>query len=66
MKLTWLYHHDLTTEEADQLISRYTSRNVPTQRTLSTDPRLWVVAALLPEFRNVPRVDRRYQQRIFQ
>lgn len=30
MKLTWFYHHDVTTEEANELIQRYTLRNVQT------------------------------------
>lgn len=65
MKRTWFYHHDVTTAEADELIQRYTLRNVKTSKTLSADPRLWVVAALLPEGRTEPRVSSIYQQRIF-
>lgn len=49
MRMAWFHHHDLTNEEATQLITAYQSRNVKTQRTLSADPRLWVVSALLPE-----------------
>ena len=48
MRMTWFHHLNLTTEEATQLIAAYQSRNVKTQRTLSADPRLWVVSALLP------------------
>lgn len=66
MKMTWFHHYDLTNEEATQLITAYHSRNVKTQRTLSTDPRLWNVAALLPEYAKEPRVDKRFQQRIWQ
>jgi hypothetical protein len=66
MRPTWFYHHDVTTTEADELIQRYTLRNIPTQKTLSTDPRLWVVAALLPEGKIEPRSSNTYQQRIFQ
>lgn len=66
MKLTWFYHHDVTTEEANELIQRYTLRNVKTSKTLSTNPRLWVVAALLPEGKKEPRVSKIYEQRIFQ
>lgn len=65
MRKTWFYHNDVTTEEANELIQRYTLRNVPTQKTLSADPRLWVVAALLPESRNEPRASGTYQQRIW-
>ncbi len=66
MKRTWFYHNDVTTEEANELIQRYTFRNVPTQKTLSADPKFWVVAALLPESRTEPRASTIYQQRIFQ
>ena len=66
MKLTWFYHHDVTTEEANELIQRYTLRNVQTSKTLSADPRFWVVMALLPEGRAEPRVSSIYQQRVFQ
>lgn len=66
MKMQWFYHTDLTTTEANELISRYNSRNVQTQKTLSADPRLWVVAAILPFSEREPRADRRYEQRIFQ
>jgi hypothetical protein len=65
MKRTWFRHHDLTTTEADELIQRYTLRNVQTQKTLSADPRYWVVSALLPEGRTEPRTSTIYQQRIF-
>lgn len=66
MRKTWFYHHDVTTQEADELIQRYTLRNVQTSKTLSADPRLWVVAALLPESKTEPRVSKIYEQRIFQ
>lgn len=65
MRKTWFYHHDVTTEEANELIQRYTLRNVQTSKTLSANPRLWVVAALLPESRTTPRVSNKYQQRIW-
>ena len=65
MRKTWFYHHDVTTEEANELIQRYTLRNVQTSKALSANPRLWVVAALLPESRNAPRVSNKYQQRIW-
>lgn len=66
MRKTWFYHHDVTTEEANELIQRYTLRNVQTSKTLSANPRLWVVAALLPEGRNTPRVSNKFQQRCWQ
>jgi hypothetical protein len=66
MRKTWFYHHDVTTAEADELIQRYTLRNVKTSKTLSADPRYWVVMALLPEGSTEPRVSNKYQQRCWQ
>lgn len=65
MRKTWFYRHDVTTDEANELIQRYTLRNVPTEKTLSADPKLWVVAALLPEGKTEPRVSNQYQQRMW-
>lgn len=66
MRMTWFHHLNLTTEEATQLIAAYQSRNVKTQRTLSADPRLWVVSALLPEYASEPKGRSQYQSRIWQ
>lgn len=63
---SYFYHDPMTTAEADELISRYTSRNVPTIKTLSADPRLWVVGALLPYSQNEPRPQKQYRNRIWQ
>lgn len=65
MQKSWFRHHDLTTEEADQLIHRYTLRNVQAEKTLSADPRYWVVLALLPEGRTEPRVSHQFQNKIW-
>lgn len=66
MKMQWFFHTDLTTTEANELISRYNSRNIQTKKTLSADPRLWVVAAYLPYSEREPRVDKKFQSRIWQ
>lgn len=65
MRYSWFHHFDLTNEEANQLITAYQSRNVKTQRTLSADPRLWVVSALLPEYASELNGRSQYQQRIW-
>lgn len=65
-RMTWFHHLNLTSDEATQLITAYQSRNVKTQRTLSADPRLWVVSALLPEYASEPKGRSQYQQRIWQ
>jgi hypothetical protein len=64
-RMTWFHHLNLTTEEATNLINQYHSRNVKTQRTLSADPRLWNVAALLPEYAKEPRVSNQYQHKMW-
>lgn len=66
MKRTYFYHPPMTTDEANQLITLYHSRNVQTTKHLSADPRLWVVGALLPEYRTEPKGRSQYQQRIWQ
>nr|WP_154325064.1 hypothetical protein [Pantoea sp. 201603H] len=65
MRLTWFVHDPVDTDTANELISRYASRNIPTKRTLATDPRLWLVSALLPESQWEPRQDRTYENRIW-
>lgn len=65
MRKTWFYHLNLTTDEANQLITLYHSRNVKTTKHLSADPRLWIVGALLPEYRNAPKGRSQYQQKLW-
>lgn len=65
MKKSWFTHDPIDTETANELLSRYASRNISTRRTLANDPRLWLVSALLPESEREPRQDRTYQQRIW-
>ncbi len=61
MRHSWFVHDPVDTETANELLSRYASRNIKTQKTLSADPRLWLVSALLPEFRNEPIPSRQYK-----
>ena len=61
MKKTWFTHDPVDTETANELLSRYASRNIKTQKTLSADPRLWLVRALLPTFRETPKPSRQYK-----
>lgn len=63
MKRTWFVHEPVDTTTANELISRYTARNIQTQKTLATDPRLWLVSALLPEGNYAPRRDHTYEQK---
>lgn len=61
MRETWFCHDPVDTETATELLSRYASRNIKTQKTLSADPRLWLVSALLPTFREEPKPSRQYK-----
>ncbi|EBS5224471.1 hypothetical protein DRD68_22640 [Salmonella enterica subsp. enterica serovar Montevideo] len=65
MRKTWFYHLNLTTDEANQLITLYHSRNVKTTKHLSADPRLWIVWALLPEYASEPKGRSQYQSRMW-
>lgn len=65
MKKSWFYHNNLSTSQADKLLERYATRNIRAEKSLELDPRLWFVRAFLPETKHSPRIDRRYQQRIW-
>lgn len=49
MKKSWFTHTGLTTEEANELVTRYKAKGVPVEKSLDIDPRLWIVSALLPQ-----------------
>lgn len=49
MKKSWFTHTGLTTEEANELVSRYKSKGFLVEKSLDIDPRLWIVSALLPQ-----------------
>jgi hypothetical protein len=61
MRESWFCHDPVDLDTANELLSRYASRNIKTQKTLSADPRLWLVSALLPTFRNEPIPSRQYK-----
>ncbi|WP_313068392.1 hypothetical protein [Atlantibacter hermannii] len=65
MKMTWFKYNNLTTEEADELVARYTRNGIKTEKNLSSDVRFWIVSALLPESDQAPRSDKTYQQRMW-
>lgn len=63
MQKTWFTHDPVDTDTANELLSRYAARNIQTQKTLATDPRLWLVSALLPEGKREPRRDTTYEHK---
>ena len=65
MNLTWFQHNDCTTEQADELLVQYRSRGIAVERSLNPDYKTWTVSARLPESKNPPRADRRWQNRMW-
>ncbi|ECT1022842.1 hypothetical protein DPO11_22920 [Salmonella enterica] len=55
MSMSWFHYPVCTTEEADELVRRYNQRGIRTERSLNSDYRTWMVSALLPEYRHIPR-----------
>jgi len=66
MKMTWFNYDNLTSEEADELVARYTRNGIKTEKSLSVDVRFWIVSALLPESGQPPRTDKTFQQRMWE
>lgn len=62
---SWFHHPNCTTEEANQLILRYTARNIKTEKQLASDYKSWTVSALLPESEHEPVPTRRWAQPIW-
>lgn len=65
MKKTWFHHYECTHEEANDIIERYKSRNIKTEKKLSCDYKSWNVSALLPEYECEPVPSRVWQQKIW-
>ena len=65
MRLTWFQHDNCTTEQADELLAQYQRRGIAVERSLNPDYKTWTVSARLPESKNPPRADRRWQNRIW-
>lgn len=65
MKLTWFNYPDCTTEQADELLAQYRRRGIAVERSLNPDYITWTVSARLPESKNPPRADRRWQNRMW-
>ncbi|HDT3696202.1 TPA: hypothetical protein QHS09_003312 [Enterobacter roggenkampii] len=65
MKHTWFHHTDCTTQQAEELMAEYQRRGVMVERSLNSDYLTWTVSARLPEGNNQPRINRRWQNRIW-
>lgn len=66
MKREWFTHPEaLDTETANELLSLYASRNIQARKTLSADPRLWLVQAYLECGNFPPRKDKTFEQPIW-
>ena len=66
MRYSWYTHPDpLDTETANELLARYTARNIQARKTLSADPRLWLVQAYLECGKFPPLPDKTFEQPIW-
>ena len=65
MKYSYFQHTECSTQQADELVAQYQRRGVNVERSLNTDHITWTVSARLPEDNKPPRVDRRWQSRMW-
>ncbi|ECC3255685.1 hypothetical protein YD04_002142 [Salmonella enterica subsp. enterica] len=65
MKKTWFQHSECTTEQADDLQQQYRARGVSVERSLNPDYLTWTISVRLPESAKPPRIDRRWQNRMW-
>ncbi|HGU6442224.1 TPA: hypothetical protein ACNABU_002893 [Citrobacter amalonaticus] len=65
MKYSWFHHHDCTTQQADELMAKYSQRGVRVERSLNQDLITWTVNVRLPEGNKTPRPSRRWQHRVW-
>jgi len=65
MKMSWFHHHNCTTEQADELMSRYQQQGVKVERSLNMDCITWTVSVRLVEYDKPPRPDRRWRNRMW-
>ena len=60
MKKTWFQHYPMNESEANNLIRNYSKRGVKTEKSLTDDPRFFVVSAFLPLSKYIPRSNKSY------
>jgi len=65
MKKTWFQHYPMSESEALSLIHRYKLRGVTAQKTLTGDPRFYVVSAFLPVSKYAPRSGKTFQNSLW-
>ena len=65
MKYTWFYHTDCTTQQAEELLTKYQSRGVKVERSLNSDYLTWTVSVRLPEMRRQERTPRTFRQKVW-
>jgi len=65
MKYSYFQHTECSTQQADELVAQYQRRGVNVERSLNPDHITWTVSARLPEDNKPPRVDRRWQNRMW-
>lgn len=65
MKKSWFTHTGLTSEEANELVTRYESKGITVEKSLDIDPRLWIVSALLPQQKSSPNTQQSLRSRVW-
>ena len=65
MKKSWFTHTGLTSEEANELVTRYESKGITVEKILDIDPRLWIVSALLPQQKTSPSTQQSLRSRVW-
>lgn len=65
MKKSWFTHTGLTSEEADELVTRYESKGITVEKSLDIDPRLWIVSALLPQQKSSSSTQQSLRSRVW-
>ncbi|PIF22215.1 MULTISPECIES: hypothetical protein [Pantoea] len=60
MKKSWFQHYPMNEIEANSLIRDYKMRGVSAEKTLTADPRFYVVSAFLPVSQYIPRSNKSY------
>ncbi|PPC63890.1 hypothetical protein C1Y41_04395 [Pantoea sp. ICBG 1758] len=66
MKRSWFQHYPMSDNEASNLIAYYQKRGVQTQKSLTADPRFFVVSAFLPMSNYIPPSQRSFINRLWQ
>lgn len=66
MKKSWFTHSGLSTAEANELTELYKSKGIKVEKALDIDPRFWIVSALLPQQKFLPKTHQSMRSRVWE